>query len=55
MIFRIFSIIVAGALVIGFIWPVIFKLKEIPLFIVAAIGVAMMVREFWEILQEKDD
>jgi uncharacterized membrane protein len=55
MIFKIFSVIVAAVLVVAFVWPVIFKLKEIPLFIVAAIGIAMMVREFWEELREKKD
>lgn len=55
MLFKIFSIIVAATLVIAFVWPVAFKLKEIPLFAVVAIGVAMMVREFWEELKQKKD
>ena len=55
MAFKIFSIIVAGVLVIAFVGPVVFKLLEIPLFVVAGIGVAMMCREFWEELRNKND
>jgi hypothetical protein len=55
MVFKIISIIVAAVLVVAFVWPVVFKLKEIPLVIVAVIGIAMMVREFWEELRQKKD
>ncbi|MDH4191467.1 MAG: hypothetical protein OEW21_14855 [Betaproteobacteria bacterium] len=55
MAFRIFSAIVAALLVIGFIWPVLIKLKEVALFVVAAIGIAMMLWESWETVREKDE
>ena len=55
MAFKIFAGIVAAALVLIFIGPVVIKLKAISLTIVVLIGVAMMVTDIWHSLRSKDD
>lgn len=47
--------IVAAALVIGFVAPVLIKLKDPALTIVALIGVAMMLVDLWQSLRSKED
>ncbi|MDP2238842.1 MAG: hypothetical protein Q8K18_01600 [Burkholderiales bacterium] len=42
-------------LVLGFLGVVVWKLPEIPLIVVILIGVAMMLYEYWEQLQVKEE
>ena len=55
MIFKIFAGIVAAALLIVFVAPVVIKLKDVALGIVVLIGVTMMLVDLWQSLQSKDD
>jgi hypothetical protein len=55
MIFKILASIVAAALLIIFIAPVVIKLQETSLTIVALIGVTMMLVDLWQSLKSKDD
>jgi len=45
---------IAMVLALAFLGTIVFKLKEVSLAIVVLIGVAMMVYDLWESLQEKD-
>ncbi len=54
MIPKILSAIVAIVLVVGFLSPVIFKLKETPLFVVVGLGIGLMLWDMWGSLREKD-
>lgn len=47
--------IVAAALLVVFIGPVVVKLKDVALSGVALIGIAMMVVDIWQSLKSKDD
>ena len=47
--------ILAAVLVIGYLGPVIMKLKDIPLTIVAGIGVVLMLVDLWQSLRSKED
>lgn len=55
MIFKILASIVAAALLVIFIGPVVIKLKDIALSVVVLIGVTMMVVDIWHSLRSKDD
>jgi hypothetical protein len=55
MAFKILAGIVAAALLIVFIGPVVIKLKETSLTVVALIGVTMMLVDLWQSLKSKDD
>jgi hypothetical protein len=55
MAFKIFAGILAALLLITFVSPVVIKLKEIALIIVALAGLAMMVTDIWHSLKSKDD
>jgi len=46
--------IVAAGLLIAFIGPVVVKLKEISLIVVAGIGIGMMLVDLWQSLRSKD-
>jgi len=52
---KIFAGIVAIALMIAFLSPVVFKLKDIPLGMVILIGIVMMLVDLWQSLQSKED
>ncbi len=52
---KIFAGIVAVALIIAFLVPVVLKLKDISLGVVILIGLAMMLVDLWQSLQSKDD
>jgi 4-hydroxybenzoate polyprenyltransferase len=54
MVFRIVVALVAAAMLITFLWPVVFKLQLLPLFVVAGIGVVMMLWEQWETIRDDD-
>lgn len=55
MLFKILAGIVAAALLIIFIGPVVVKLKDAALSIVVLIGLTMMLVDLWQSLQSKDD
>lgn len=53
--FKIFAGVVAFALMLAYLLPPIFKLKEIDLTIAIVLGLAMMAVDLWDSLQSKDD
>jgi hypothetical protein len=55
VIFKIVAGIVAAALLIGFIGPVVVKLKDPALIVVSVIGVGMMLVDIWQSLRSKED
>jgi hypothetical protein len=55
MLFRILASIVAAALLIAFISPVVIKLKSVALIVVVLIGLTMMFVDIWQSLKSKDD
>lgn len=55
MAFKIFASIVAAALLMVFIGPVVIKLKDVALGMVVLIGISMMVTDIWHTLRSKDD
>ena len=55
MAFKIFSAIVAVVLLLGFIAPVVVKLKEVSLAAVVLIGVVLMLVDLWQSLQSGED
>ncbi len=52
---KIFAAIVAVVLMIGFLTPVVFKLKNVALGCVILIGIVMMLVDLWQSLQAKED
>ena len=52
---KIFAAIVAALLVVAFLVPVVFKLKDIALGVVILIGIAMMLVDLRQSLKSKDD
>lgn len=52
---KIAASIVAAALLIAFISPVVVKLKDVALSIVVLIGLAMMITDIWHSLRAKDE
>ncbi|MBI4204668.1 MAG: hypothetical protein HY527_06550 [Betaproteobacteria bacterium] len=55
MAFKVFAGIVAAALLLIFISPVVIKLKDIALSVVVLIGVTLMLLDIWHSLRSKDD
>jgi hypothetical protein len=55
MLLKIGAGIVAVALLLTYMTPVVWKLKDIPLAVVAALGVGMMLVDLWQSLRSKDD
>ncbi|MEO8567279.1 MAG: hypothetical protein ABI541_12910 [Betaproteobacteria bacterium] len=53
--FKIVGAVVAAALLILFISPVVVKLKDVALSVVVLIGLVMMVTDIWHALRSKDD
>jgi cytosine/uracil/thiamine/allantoin permease len=53
--FKIFASIVAAALLIVFISPVVIKIKSGALVVVVLIGLSMMIADLWQSLRSKDD
>jgi hypothetical protein len=51
---KIFSAVVAIVLMLGFLAPVVLKLKDLSLGIVIVIGIAMMLIDLWQSLQSRD-
>ena len=52
---KVISGVIAAALLILFISPVVIKLKDVALSIVVLIGIAMMLTDIWHTLRSKDD
>jgi len=52
--FKILASIIAGALLIAFIGPVVVKLKDVSLTVVVLIGLAMMITDLWQSAQLED-
>jgi cytosine/uracil/thiamine/allantoin permease len=52
--FKIVAAVVAAALLLTFIGPVVIKLKDGALICVVLIGIVMMVVDAWQSLHEKD-
>lgn len=52
---KIFAGIVAIVLMVAFLSPVVFKLKDVALGIVILIGIVMMLIDLWQSLQSKED
>ena len=55
MLFKILGSILAGGLLMVFIGPVAFKLKDVALSVVVLIGLTMMVVDIWQALKSKED
>ncbi|MCG6874318.1 MAG: hypothetical protein LJE97_04430 [Betaproteobacteria bacterium] len=54
MSFKIFASVVAAALLIVFIGPVVIKLKDVALSVVVLIGLTMMLTDIWQSLRSND-
>jgi hypothetical protein len=52
---KIFAGVIAAALVLIYVSPVVLKLREPALTVTVLIGVVMMVVDLWQSLQSKDD
>lgn len=52
---RIFAAVVAVVLMLAFLSPVVFKLKDIALGVIILIGIAMMLIDLGQSLKSKDD
>lgn len=55
MLFKILASVIAAALLILFVGPVVFKLRETALIVVVGIGIAMMLVDIWQSLNSSDD
>lgn len=55
MAFRILASVVASLMVLAFLLPYVIKMKDFELGAVIMIGLAMMARDIWDTLREKDD
>jgi ABC-type branched-subunit amino acid transport system permease subunit len=54
MIWKILFGLLAAALLVVFIGPVVLKLKDLPLTVVVLIGVAMMAIDLWQSFKSKE-
>lgn len=55
MFMKIFAAVVAIFLMLAFLSPVVFKLKEVALGCVILIGIVMMLIDLWQSLRAADD
>lgn len=55
MIFKIVAGLIAVALVLIYLAPPVYKLREVELGVVVAIGVVMMLVDLWQSLKSKED
>jgi hypothetical protein len=53
--YKIVAGVVAAVLLIAYMAPVVWRLKDTALWIVAGMGVVMMLVDLWQSLQSKDD
>lgn len=52
---KLFAGIVGATLLLAYVGPVVLKLKDIPLAVVAVLGIGMMLVDFFQSLRAKDD
>ena len=52
---KILSGLVAISLLLAYLIPLVFKLKEVALGVVVLIGITMMLVDLWQSLQSQDD
>lgn len=52
---KIFAGVVAVVLVLSFLSPVVFKLKDVALGVIVLIGIVMMLVDLWHSLESKED
>lgn len=52
---KLVSAVVAVVLMLGYLAPIVFKLKEVALGVVALIGVTMMLVDLWQSLQKREE
>jgi hypothetical protein len=55
MILRVIYGIIAAALLLIYVAPVVLRLKDTALWVVALTGIAMMLVDLWQSLQSKED
>ena len=55
MVFKILAGIVAAVLFLGYMAPVVLKLKDTALWSVALVGAVMMLVDLWQSLRSKED
>jgi hypothetical protein len=55
MIYKVVAGILGAVLVIAYMAPVVWRLQDIALWIIAGSGVIMMLVDLWQSLQAKDD
>lgn len=55
MIYKVIAGLLGAALFIAYMTPVVWRLQDVALWIVALIGVAMMLVDLWQSLKAKDD
>lgn len=53
--YKIFAGVVAAVLMVAYMAPVVWRLQDVALWIVAGIGAVMMLVDLWQSLQSKDD
>jgi hypothetical protein len=53
--FKIFAGIVAFILMLGYLLPPVFKLKDVALGVVILLGLAMMATDLWQSFKSKED
>ena len=49
------KLVMAAVLLVGYLAPVVIKLKDVPMTLVMAIGVVLMLVDLWHSLRSKDD
>ncbi len=52
---KIFAAVIAVALMLSFLSPVVLKLKDVALGVIILIGIVMMLIDLWQSLQSKED
>lgn len=53
--YKIVAGIIAAALMIAYMAPVVWRLQDVALWVVAGIGTLMMLIDLWQSLKSKDD
>jgi hypothetical protein len=55
MLIKIIAGIVGVALLLVYVSPVVLRLRETPLFVVAILGIGMMLIDLWQSVRSKED
>ena len=55
MAYKILAGIIAAVLFLGYMAPVVWRLQDVALWIVAGLGAVMMLVDLWQSLQSKED